>query len=83
MTVTLKPHKNGSSNIAAFGYDPKAGELHVKFRQEGPTYIYAGVSAKLNDDMHAAESAGKFFHAHIKGKFTHRVAGQTSGKATK
>lgn len=73
MTVTLKPHRNESSNIAAFGHDLATSELHVKFRQDGPSYIYSGVPAALHDEMHTAESAGKFFHAKIKGKFTHRV----------
>lgn len=73
MSVTLKPHRNKSSNIAAFGHNPTTGELHIKFRHDGPIYIYSGVPAKLHDEMHAAESAGKFVHTNIKGKFTHRV----------
>lgn len=74
MTVTLKPHRNPSSNIHSFGYDPKAGEMHVKFRKGGPAYIYSGVPTALHDAMHKADSAGKFFHANIKGRFAHRVA---------
>lgn len=71
--VKLKQHRNGSSNIHSFGHDSKTGELHVKFRQDGPSYIYSGVPAALHQAMHVAESAGRFFHANIKGRYAHRV----------
>ena len=73
MTVELKPHRNPSSNIHSFGHDPAAGELHIKFREDGQPYIYSGVPAAVHAAMHAAESAGKFFHANVRGKYTHRV----------
>lgn len=63
----------GSSNIEAVGH--KDGVLTVKFKGGG-TYEYADVPADLHDKMIAAESAGKFFHAHVKGKFNHKKQGE-------
>lgn len=60
-----------SSNIEAIGHDPKANELHVKFK-DGGHYIYADAAADHHNSMLNAESVGSYFHAHIKGKFKHR-----------
>lgn len=60
-----------SSNIAKIGHDGKT--LTIEFKGSG-TYDYADVPAELHDKMMAAhdvgESVGKFFHAHIRNKFT-------------
>lgn len=61
----------GSSNIAAI--DHVDGKLYVKFHS-GAEYDYPDVPADLHARMMAAhdagESVGKFFHAHIRNKFT-------------
>ncbi len=59
----------GSSNIEAVGHE--GGKLIVRFKGGG-TYEYADVPAHVHDKMMAAESTGKFFHEHVKGKFTHK-----------
>lgn len=69
---TLTPVQ--SSNIEAIGHDPVTNELHVKFKT-GATHIYAGVTAEQHDAMRDAESVGKHFHAHVKGKFESRKVG--------
>lgn len=60
-----------SSNIEAIGHDPATNELYVKFKT-GATHIFAGVTADQHDAMRDAESVGKHFHAHVKGKFESR-----------
>ena len=67
-----------SSNIEAVGYDPNTKELTVKFKNGG-TYHYSAVPSHEADALMHAESIGKHFHAHIKGKFQHqKVSHSTS-----
>lgn len=42
--------------------------LTIDFKSGG-TYVYAGVPRKEYEALIAAESVGKHFHQHIKGKF--------------
>lgn len=57
----------GSSQIAAIGYDAEAQILAVRFIQgAGAIYHYPGVSQETYDAFHGAESLGKFFGQHIK-----------------
>lgn len=62
-----------SSQIAAFGYDATSQTLAVRFPgrgvKPGDVYHYAGVPAEVFADMQAAESKGKFFGSHIRGRF--------------
>lgn len=60
-----------SSNIAAIGHDPATNELHVQFKS-GATHVFSGVTAEQHEAMRDAESVGKHFHAHVKGKFDSR-----------
>lgn len=60
-----------SSNIASIGYDVRAAELHVRFKNGGH-YIYEGVPEAHHSDMLAAESVGKFLAERVKGNFTFR-----------
>lgn len=55
-----------SSNIAAIGWS--AGNLLVEFKS-GDTWGYAGVPQETYKEMSAAESVGKYFGQHIKGKY--------------
>lgn len=57
-----------SSTIEAVGFDPATQLLKVKFKSGG-TYNFEGVPAAAHDNLMAAESIGKHFHAHIKGAF--------------
>lgn len=55
-----------SSNIAAIGWS--AGNLLVEFKS-GDTWGYAGVPQETYKEMSSAESVGKYFGQHIKGKY--------------
>lgn len=66
-----------SSNIEGAHFDPATGTLTVKFKNGG-TYHYAGCSQHHYDGLCSAESAGKWFHKHIKGIFAHKKADQKS-----
>lgn len=61
---------DNSSTIAAVGYDPQTGMLEVTFKSGG-TYRYADVPAAAHAALMQADSIGKHFHAHIRGKFDH------------
>ena len=61
-----------SSQIHAIGHDAATSTLRVQFKgKDGPgsTYDYPGVPAALHGEFVKAESLGKFFGAHVKGKF--------------
>jgi hypothetical protein len=61
-----------SSQIHAIGHDPATNTLRIQFKgKEGPgsQYDYPGVTAEKHAEMLKAESIGKFFGAHIKGKY--------------
>ena len=58
-----------SSNIEAIGF--KDGTLTVHFKN-GSAYSYAGVGAEDHTKLMGAESIGKHFNQHIKGKFDHK-----------
>ena len=58
-----------SSNLDAAGYDPQRKILAVQFKS-GMIYHYAGVEPDLAFELYAAESKGRFYSAHIRGKFS-------------
>jgi hypothetical protein len=57
-----------SSNIKAIGYDLEQCILYIEFKSGG-LYAYKDVPKPLYEDLGYSESVGKFFFAHIKGKF--------------
>jgi len=57
-----------SSHIAQAGHDPVSKSLVIGFHN-GDLYHYAGVPQGTYVSMLAAESAGRFFNAHIKGHY--------------
>lgn len=57
-----------STHLQAIGH--KGDRLFIRFGS-GHVFSYEGVSAETYKDLLAAESPGKFFHAHIKGKHRH------------
>ena len=59
-------HPVSSSNIASIGYEN--GILHVSFHS-GSTYAYFNVPQFVYDELMAASSHGKYFHAHIRGRY--------------
>jgi hypothetical protein len=55
-----------SSNIDRVGY--KLGHMYIRFNS-GVAYCYDKVPFEEYTKMIEAESAGQYFHQHIKGKF--------------
>lgn len=60
-----------SSNIKEIGYDGETRELTVTFVNKSQ-YAYADVPPEIFEDFALAESAGRFFHQKVKGKFEYR-----------
>lgn len=63
-----------SSNIHSVAYDPATQTMEVKFHGGGH-YRYFDVSPKTHEGLLNAESAGKFFGAHVRGKHGHENVG--------
>ncbi len=61
--MKLTPLK--SSNIEACAFDPETKVLTIKFKSGG-TYHYSGCSQDHFDGLCGADSAGRYFHKHIK-----------------
>ncbi len=58
-----------SSSVAyAVGYDSQDQILQVEF-QTGEVYQYLGVDEDTWEDLHSADSIGRFFNQEIKGKY--------------
>jgi hypothetical protein len=57
-----------SSNIENAEYDPFMKVLTIRFRTGG-AYDYIDVEESIFKEMKKADSAGKFFHAKIRGKY--------------
>lgn len=70
MIDEFEMQKVESSNIDEIGYDETTLKLVVQFKNGG-RYTYAGVSPEVFADFATADSQGKFFHKHIRGKYNH------------
>lgn len=57
-----------SSMISKVSFNPKNSTMYVNFHN-GHTYSYKGVDSKTFHAMRISESAGKFFHKHIKSQY--------------
>jgi hypothetical protein len=57
-----------SSHIQAAGHDPLTQHLTIAFHN-GDLYQYRGVGTGTYQSMLAAQSAGRFFNARIKGRY--------------
>lgn len=57
-----------SSNLASVGYDPDRKVLRVSFLN-GKSFDYKSVRPTVFSELLAAESAGKFFHAHVRSAY--------------
>lgn len=60
-----------STSIARVGYDSGRRELGVVFLQGG-TYVYSGVASAVFEAFTSADSKGRFFYAHIFGRYVFR-----------
>jgi len=62
-----------SSNIISVGYEKDKLVLEIEFKNG--IYQYSGVSEDIYLGLINASSAGRYFHAHIKDKYScHQVA---------
>lgn len=68
-----------SSMISGVAYDPLGQRLHVRF-PNGSHYAYDDVTADQHAALVGAESVGKHFGQHIRGKFKHRMVSEGKGK---
>ena len=57
-----------SSNVAEAGYDGDEMVLYVRFLK-GALYYYEGVPPDVWDQFISTDSAGKFIHTHLKGRY--------------
>jgi hypothetical protein len=58
-----------SSSIAAIGYDPRTGELHIRFIDPPGTWVYYGVAPFTAEAFLRSESKGAFFNDVLKAKY--------------
>lgn len=57
-----------SSNVSEIGYDDEEMVLYVRFSR-GALYYYEGVPPDVWEQFMAADSAGKFVHTNLKGRY--------------
>ncbi|MDJ0736581.1 MAG: KTSC domain-containing protein [Nostocaceae cyanobacterium] len=57
-----------SSMANALGYDDEKQILQLEFH-DGSVYQYSGIDDDTWEDLHQADSVGRFFHNEIKGKY--------------
>lgn len=64
-------HEVSSSAIDRIGYRERTGELWVLFNEHGEyhSYQYLDVPSHIFNDFLAAESKGKYYNMHVKGKY--------------
>jgi len=60
-----------SEAIAEIHYDPAAATLSVRFN-DGAWYRYFDVPAAVHHAFLTAPSHGRFFHDHIRDRYTYR-----------
>lgn len=64
----MRAAKLKSSMIARIAYDDAAETLSVWFRESG-RYVYYGVPRAIYEALCAAQSAGRYFNAFVKGRY--------------
>jgi hypothetical protein len=57
-----------SSALSAIGYDPTSKVLAVRFKAGG-VHHFRDVPAEVASGLQRAESVGKYYSTHIRGKF--------------
>lgn len=55
-----------STDISCVGYD--GSTMHIRFNSGG-LYAYHNVPSSVYNELMEASSKGKYFHAHIKGRY--------------
>lgn len=70
-----------SSQIVSIGHDPATSTLEIEFPR-GALYRYSKVPAEAAAALMKAESIGKHFGQHIKGKFDYARVEQPPQQST-
>jgi hypothetical protein len=60
-----------SSNLASVGYSASSGTLEIEFK-DSRVYQYFHVPLSEYAGLLGAESHGKYFHRHIKDRYSYR-----------
>lgn len=63
-----------STMIDSIGYDASSATLEIEFKR-GVVWQYYDFPESTWHEFNAAESQGKFFHAHIKGSYREAQVG--------
>ena len=58
-----------STALERVSYDDAARTLRATFRATGRTYVYEDVPQVIYDRLLFADSMGKYFNAHVHGRF--------------
>jgi len=66
-TVPLVPVQ--SSAIESVGYDPATQQLYITFTSGSHPYTFCAVPPAVHSALMAAPSKGRFYNAHIRGRF--------------
>jgi hypothetical protein len=66
-----------SKMLAAVAYMPQARTLYLRFRS-GQAYAYCDVAADQYQEFLQAESRGRHFLSHIRGRFPYQRLGEYS-----
>ncbi len=67
-----------STHLTSVGYDRTTSTLEIEFR-DGTVYQYRGVSHTVYRQLMSADSKGRYFAQHIRGRFAFdRVPGRKS-----
>jgi hypothetical protein len=66
-----------SKMLAAVAYEPEPRTLHLRFRS-GEIYSYFEVPEDLYQEFLQAESRGRYFLSHIRGRFRYQRLAQSS-----
>ncbi len=79
MVTELKPIEG--SSIHEVGYDPATQLFAVRFKPDGPLYVYKDVPPDLAQEFEASESKGRFIARNIRGAFDLVADEQPEGDA--
>lgn len=71
----MQTHAVESSFIKAVSYSRATHTLLIEF-SSGSVYEYADVSRHRRDRFLSAESIGRYFNAHIRGKYQFKIVGE-------
>jgi hypothetical protein len=65
-SIAMLPTNSSMAN--AVGYDDEKNILQIEFHN-GAVYQYSGIEEDTWEDLHQADSVGKYFNEKIRGKY--------------